>query len=187
MNSLKSKILILGWATILLFPVPAYVVLHFFEQISFVEFIEVEKINVLSIGLGMQFGFVFAIFILLLLQSPFFKSIPNNIESLVKSMNLSIFDAVFLSICAGIGEELLFRIGIQYYLHWAITSVLFVALHGYLNPWNWRFSMYGIALLPFVLVISLAYYTFGIWFCIAAHFMYDFVVFYSIVKNNRND
>ena len=187
MNSLKTRIILLGWATLILFPLPAYFVLSFFEDFSFQEFIELDKFSITSIGLGLEFGFVFAILILTILQSPFFKSIPNNVESLVRGMNLTLTDALFLSLCAGIGEELLFRIGIQYYLHWSITAVIFIALHGYLNPWNWKFSMYGLVLLPFILLLSIAYYYFGIWFCIAAHFIYDYVLFHTIITQHDND
>ncbi len=164
---------------------PAYILLNLISNKNLDEFLELDKINLVSITYGLELGFVAGIIILLILQTPFFKSIPNNIEKTIKAMNLNWKDAVFLSLCAGIGEELLFRGGIQYYLNWPITSVLFVALHGYLNPWNLKFSMYGIVLLPFIFLISTGYYYFGIWFCIAAHFMYDLVIFCSILNSDE--
>jgi membrane protease YdiL (CAAX protease family) len=100
-------------------------------------------------------------------------------------MNLRVRDGIFLSLCAGIGEELLFRSGIQTYLGWQITSVLFVALHGYLNPWNWRFSVYGLLVLPFIILISIGFYEFGLWFAVAAHFSYDAVLFTIMIKEKR--
>jgi membrane protease YdiL (CAAX protease family) len=43
-----------------------------------------------------------------------------------------------------VGEEILFRGAIQPFLGVAVTSVLFVAVHGYLNPKDWRLSVYGV-------------------------------------------
>jgi membrane protease YdiL (CAAX protease family) len=100
-------------------------------------------------------------------------------------MNLNVGDAIFLSFCAGFGEELLFRSGMQYYLGIIVTSLIFVAIHGYLNPKNWRYSLYGLLVLPFILLISLGFETFGLWFAIAAHFSYDAVLFIAML-NTKN-
>jgi uncharacterized protein len=53
-------------------------------------------------------------------------------------------DRLFVSVCAGVGEELFFRGALQWWLGIPITAVLFVAIHGYLDPRNWRISIYGI-------------------------------------------
>ena len=67
-----------------------------------------------------------------------------------------------------------------------MTSILFVALHGYLNPWNWRFSIYGIIVLPFIFLISLGFEMFGLWFAVAAHFAYDAVLFTFIIREQKS-
>ncbi len=53
-------------------------------------------------------------------------------------------DRLFISVCAGVGEELFFRGALQWWLGIPITAVLFVAIHGYLDPRNWRISVYGV-------------------------------------------
>jgi hypothetical protein len=53
-------------------------------------------------------------------------------------------DRLFVSVCAGVGEELFFRGALQWWLGIPITAVLFVAIHGYLDPRNWRISIYGV-------------------------------------------
>ena len=115
--------------------------------------------------------------------APVFEKMPNRVENLVKSMNLNFIDVVFLSVCAGVGEELLFRAGIQPLLGVWVTSVLFVSIHGYLNPFNWRISLYGFLVLPFILLISFGYDTFGQWFSIGAHFSYDLILFLTILSD----
>ena len=114
------------------------------------------------------------------MNAPVFDKLPVRVETMVRNMKLSVWDCVFLSICAGVGEELLFRSGMQFYLGPLITSVIFVAVHGYLNPFNWRMSLYGLIVLPFILMISYGYEEFGLWFSIGAHFSYDLVLFLSM-------
>jgi membrane protease YdiL (CAAX protease family) len=120
------------------------------------------------------------------MQAPFFDKIPTKIDKIIGELNLKIYQGIFLSLCAGVGEELLFRAGVQHYMGWCITAILFVALHGYLNPFNWRFSVYGLIVLPFILLISLAYYQFGLWFCIASHFSYDAVLFTFMINETKS-
>jgi hypothetical protein len=182
---MRRKILMLGWVTLLVFPIPAFIALHFSESMTLEEFLAIKDIHFISIGYGLELGFVYALLAYLLMNAPFFDGIPVKIDQLVQQMQLNWYDGIFLSLCAGIGEELLFRVGIQYYLGWFLTSILFVAMHGYLNPWNWKFLIYGLLLLPFIFLISIGMYTFGIWFSIAAHFMYDAVLFSIILTKTK--
>lgn len=172
----------MGLITLLIFPLPTFFVLKTWEGIDWSTILQFERFGIIEVGFGLQLGFVYAIFALLMLQSEQFKDMPVSMEGIIKSMNLSVFDAVFLSLCAGVGEELLFRSGIQFYLNPIVVSILFIAIHGYLNPFNWRVSLYGLLLLPFILLISYGFYEFGLWFAISAHFMYDLVIFSSIRK-----
>lgn len=179
----KRKIYLMGWVTLLLFPVPAFIVLHFFENKSLSDFLEFHSISFFSVIMGCGVGFIYACIANLILKFPVFKTVPLRIDELVKSMNLTFKDAIFLSLCAGIGEELLFRAGIQFYLGPVITSILFVAMHGYLNPLNWRQSLYGIVVLPLSFILGYGYEWYGLWFAIAVHSTYDFVLFLSMKKD----
>jgi len=136
---------------------------------------------------GTALGIAYAVLSLFFMQAKVFDKMPNRIEHIVKGMNLTILDCFFLSICAGVGEELLFRSGIQFYLGPIITSILFVAIHGYLNPRNWRMSLYGLIVLPFILLIAYAFEEFGLWLCIFAHFSYDLVLFIIISRENKKE
>ena len=132
-----------------------------------------------------MFGFVYAFIALLCMNAPIFDSLENRIEVLLKQLKLNIYKGLFLSVCAGVGEELLFRASVQPYLGIWITSILFVAIHGYLNPWNWKFSLYGLIILPFIVLLSYGYEFFGLWFAIMAHTAYDAVLFTSMVNNKE--
>ena len=181
----RKKVLFLAWITLILFPLPVWAILYYFENFSITQLLQLEKIGIIEIGYGLQFGFIYAFFALILLQSSIFKQLPLNLDKIISSMNISRWDALFISFCAGFGEEILFRLGIQYYLGIIITSILFVAIHGYLNPFNWRYSLYGLIVLPFILLLSWGYEYFGLWFAISAHFSYDVVLFWSHIKPKK--
>ncbi len=179
---MRNQIILFGWITLLLFPLPGFYLQYYFNDVSFVEFLSYQDFKLVPIVYGLQFGVFYAFIAYLFMKAPFFDKVPVKVNKLVQNMKLSVFDGLFLSLCAGIGEEFLFRQGIQSFTGVIITSILFVALHGYLNPFNLRFSVYGLIVLPFILLISYGLDSFGIWFCIAAHFAYDAVLFTFMIK-----
>lgn len=183
----KRSIYFLGLITLFIFPIPSFVGLYFFEDIFPLDVLALNDFRIIPILYGTILGLAYGVLSLLLIQAKVFDKMPNRIEHIVKGMNLTILDCVFLSICAGVGEELLFRSGIQFYLGPIITSILFVAIHGYLNPRNWRMSLYGLIVLPFIFLIAYAFEEFGLWFCIFAHFSYDLVLFIIISRENKKE
>jgi membrane protease YdiL (CAAX protease family) len=181
---MRNKIMLLGLATLVLFPLIGFLLAQISGPISFIDFLTLEAINPIAIGYGIEFGIIYAFLGYLLMNARIFDSVSSRIDKLIGSMKLKIWQGLFLSLCAGVGEELLFRAGVQPFLGVVITSVLFIALHGYLNPFNWRFSLYGIIALPFILILSYGYVYFGLYFAIAAHFSYDAVLFTFIIRQN---
>lgn len=172
----------MGLITLLVFPIPTFLVFYFVEGIYPLEILELDKFSWFEIVIGLELGVAYAFFSLILLQFRVFDQMPNRVEKVVRDMKLTLFDCFFLSICAGFGEELLFRSGFQFYLGPIITSVFFVAIHGYLNPFNWRMSLYGLIVLPLILLISYGFTYYGLWFAISAHFSYDLVLFITISR-----
>lgn len=179
----KLKIHLLGWVTLLLFPLPAYFCVHYFKDVDLQTFLQLENIKLIPIAYGIEFGIIFAFLAILILKSPIFKTIPLPIDGLVKDLKLNYFDAVFLSLCAGIGEELLFRSGMQTFFGVWLTSFIFVAIHGYFSLKKIKMSLYGLVVFPFILLISYGYEHFGLWFSIAAHFSYDLVLFITMINS----
>jgi membrane protease YdiL (CAAX protease family) len=169
--------------TLLGFPIPTFVGLYFLEGLMPIEIFDLDRLSYMPVILGIEIGLIYAVIALLVMQLNIFKELPTRVETLVGQMNLSVIDCIFLSLCAGVGEELLFRSGIQFYLGPWITSVLFVAVHGYLDPRNWRMSLYGFLVLPFILIISFGFEELGLWFCISAHFAYDLLLFLVMRKS----
>jgi membrane protease YdiL (CAAX protease family) len=186
MNKLRKQVLIFGWLTLLIFPIPGFLMRYWLTDTHFLGFFEWQNLTIISVGFGLQLGFVYGILGYFLMQAPIFEKLPTRIERLIGEMKLKWYDGIFLSICAGFGEEFLFRAGLQFLTGPIIGAIIFVALHGYLNPWNWRFSLYGLIVLPFILLIAYGYEMFGIWFCVAAHFAYDAVLFRFMYEEEKN-
>lgn len=106
-------------------------------------------------------------------------------RNMILSLKLNFWDKVFLSFCAGFGEEILFRAGMQHWCGIWITSVIFIAIHGYLNPKKPKLAMYGLFLIPFIVSLGFALIPLGIWFCIAAHMSYDLILFLMIKEEEE--
>lgn len=174
----------LGLITLLVFPLPTFIIFYFVEGVDPIDILELENLSFFNLVIGAELGVAYAFFSLILLQCRVFDEMPNRVEKLVRDMKLTLFDCFFLSVCAGVGEELLFRSGVQFYLGPVITSVVFVAIHGYLNPFNWRMSLYGLIVLPFIFLISYGFEYYGLWFAISAHFAYDLVLFITISRRH---
>jgi len=181
----KLTLYILGLVTLLVFPIPAFLAVYFISDIQFFEFLHFNEIKLIPILYGLEFGVLYAFLAALILKSPIFETIPLKIDRIVQDLNINVGDALFLSFCAGVGEELLFRSGMQTYFGIWFTSIFFVAIHGYFSIKKPKMSLYGLVVLPFILLISWGYEHFGLWFSIAAHFSYDVVLFMSIIHDNK--
>jgi membrane protease YdiL (CAAX protease family) len=180
---IKTRIHFLGLITLLVFPIPAFWALWYFKEINPWEVLDFNNLINPKTLLGLSWGMIYAVFSMSIFQLKIFGNELDRQEKLIQSMNLNLVDKIFLSFCAGFGEEILFRVGVQHWLGIWITSILFIAIHGYLNPKKWRLSLYGILLLPFILSLGSWLSPMGIWFCIAAHFSYDLMLFISIDRD----
>lgn len=159
--------------------------MRYIKGMEWQSFFQLENIKIIPIVYGIEFGIIYAFFCLIMLKAPVFKTIPLPIDKLIKNLDLNYFDAVFLSLCAGIGEELLFRAGMQPFFGVWATSLFFIAIHGYFSVKKIKMSLYGLLVLPFIVLISFGFDHFGLWFCIAAHFSYDLVLFIVMISEEE--
>ena len=96
--------------------------------------------------IGLAYGLIAGFLAWQLIKTHILEGTRKFFSGLVGQLNLRFIDIVFISFCAGAGEEILFRGAIQPYLGIWITAILFVALHGYINPFNCSISIFGILL-----------------------------------------
>lgn len=181
----KQQFILLSWATLLLFSGLGVFLLWFFNDADILSIFEWNHFfNPINL-IGLEFGLLYGFLVIIISQAPLFDDLSNQQSYIIKSMKLNWREMTFASFCAGFGEEILFRAGIQTWLGPIITSILFIAVHGYIHPLSWRKSMLSVLLFPFIILIAYAYYSFGLWFCIAAHFAYDLIMFIATTKEEN--
>lgn len=181
----KKIIYLLGIVTLLGFPILGMLILWFFSSINPIQVLDLCSIFKPSIFLGLFIGVVFAKISLILFNTSFFKEELSGQMKMILDLKLNFWDKIFLSFCAGFGEEILFRSSIQHYLGIWLTTFIFIAIHGYLNPKNWKISLYGLYLFPVILIMGAGFSTLGLWFSIAMHFSYDLILFMSIKEEEE--
>lgn len=96
-----------------------------------------------QIGVGTLVGLASAAVGWFIIRTALLKDVREFYSDMIKPLQLNLMDIIFISFCAGFGEEILFRGAIQPWLGVWLTAIIFVAIHGYLNPKNWKLSVYG--------------------------------------------
>ena len=94
---------------------------------------------------------------------------------------------IYVSVCAGIGEEILFRGALQHWLGILVTAILFVVVHGYLNPRDRRLSLYGVFLVAIMIPFRLAAARWGLIAPMVAHAVIDIVLFSAWAFHTTKD
>ena len=176
----KSKLIFIGLITLIGFPLIGFVVNFFFGANSFVEVMDLENWSYWKSLLGIIHGVVFGIIALKISSSKLIEDATKKYKSMVDDMEINWFYAIFLSVCAGLGEEVFFRGVLQEYTGIWITAIVFVAIHGYLNPKNWKLSIYGVFLVLYSAMLGFFKEEISIWFSIYSHLFFDLVLFISL-------
>ncbi len=130
-----------------------------------------------QLSIGLIYGIACSLIALLIITRSFFKNEYLFFANLIKVADIKLYDIAFFSFCAGVGEEILFRGALQPWLGIWVTAIIFVGLHGYLNPKNWRLSIYGIFMIIVVAGFGYLYERAGLISAIAAHFIIDVILF----------
>ncbi len=142
-----------------------------------------------QVCVGSLYGILIALIGWKIIALPILESTKTFFANLISPLRLSPPEIVFISFCAGVGEEILFRGAIQPFFGILLTAVIFVAIHGYLNPSNWRISIYGVFMTIAIVGIGFMTDYFGLLSSIIAHMMIDIILLYklSFVENLVND
>lgn len=180
-----NKILTIGLGTLLFFGLGGFYLIEEVQGRSFVAVLLKGMAMPVQLGIGVAYGLITALLALWVISRDFFKKEMKFYHSVISQLDLNFASIIFLSLCAGIGEEIFFRAGMQPLLGLWLTSVIFVLLHGYLNPYNWRISIYGIAMVFFIAGIGYLFREVGLISAMAAHTVLDIVLFMKLVDRNQ--
>ena len=164
---------LLGLFTLIGFPAMAWPILELYLETSFLSIFSSRIPRGLEIAFGLGYGLASGIAAWELVKMNFLTETRDFFSGLIGGLRLGWAEIIFISLCAGIGEEVLFRGAVQPVLGIWITSVLFIAMHGYLNPKNWRISVYGLFMCPVIAGLGYLREELGLVAAISAHFMID--------------
>ena len=162
--------------TLIVFGGLGVVIIPYTRDVAFLVYFEgIEKFW-LQILMGIVIGVVTAKAAWQIVELPFLFKTKKFFADLIGPLKLDMPQIIIISICAGVGEELFFRGAIQPMLGVWLTAVLFVLLHGYLNPFNMSLTVYGIYMVLVIGVLGLMTEHFGILTAIIAHTLIDIIL-----------
>ena len=127
-----------------------------------------------------------------IISRPFMKRVRVHYADMIGPLMAHPFDRFFISLCAGVGEEIFFRGALQFWFGIPITAIVFVAVHGYLDPRNWRISIYGTMMTLAMILLGWLADRFGLLAPMIAHFLIDLVLLQklnsdSALRSDRPD
>lgn len=131
----------------------------------------------LQVITGLFFGSLAAIMGLMLINGKYFKNARTYFEDLLEDLNPSLASIVFYAFSASVGEEILFRAGIQGLIGIWPAALLFVILHGYIVPKNIPLLFYNVFLVVVSAGFGYLFKFFGLGSAVVAHFVYDVAMF----------
>jgi len=179
----KQILMQLALATLIVMPMLAVIIDHFSETVD-LQWMLLSGINpLIQILIGLVGGVVIGHLAFFISTRSFMKPVMKKYSQLFGAFELNHSEMIYVSVCAGVGEEILFRGALQPLMGIILTSILFVAIHGYLNPKNWRISIYGFFMT--IAIIGIGYMTIhiGLISAIIAHAMIDY---YLILRMPRD-
>ena len=182
----KKRLQYLSWLTLLGMSALGILLIHYVQHRDVSDTLTIGRKNyyLQSIS-GLFFGSLAALLAVALINGKRFKSVRSFFEELMHDMAPSVTNIVFYSLCASVGEEVLFRAGVQPLIGIWPAAILFVLLHGYINPMNLSLSIYGVFLIIICSGFGYLFKFFGLGSCVVAHFVYD-VAMFSVLKYRKD-
>jgi membrane protease YdiL (CAAX protease family) len=161
-------------------------IVYFLQDKPYDNFFYEGKPVFIQVMMGIFYGSLTALLAILLVNNKSFIGIKDFFAMLIADINPTLGHIIFYSFCAGVGEEILFRAGLQPLIGIWPAAFIFVLLHGYLNPSNFSMSVYGFFLVVISAGFGYLFKIFGIYSAITAHFVYDVAMFCVLKYSTRN-
>ena len=169
----KNILLRLALATLIGMPLVAIIIDRFSDTVNLQLAITGDSNYGGQLLWGLAAGIGIAIGAHIIIASPLLNKVNMTYARMLGRFRLSLSEVLLISMCAGVGEEMLFRGAVQPLLGIPITSLLFVAIHGYLNPRDWRLSIYGLFMTAGIAWLGYLSESFGLLSAIVGHTIID--------------
>lgn len=163
------------------------------QKIPLQSFIHSGKPLAVQLFYGLTYGLGIGLLAIVIIKEDVFDDTSTAFSEMIAELNPNIFEITFYSFCAGVGEEMLFRGGLQPFAGIWVTSVIFIALHGYLNITDPMMLIYGMFMVAVSAGMGYMLVFHGIYASMSAHFVYDVLMFMYLkstvakAKENADD
>ncbi|MDZ7757073.1 MAG: CPBP family intramembrane glutamic endopeptidase [Rhodohalobacter sp.] len=154
------------------------ILIYIFHEDGFREIFEHGYSITVQIAIGISAGIAAALVVMYLSsRSPIADVLDDfALFRVIANTKFSPFDRVQISLFAGAGEEILFRGAIQPILGIWITSIIFIAIHGYFKFKSAGHILFGLMLFSLSMMLGFLYEFSGLISAMAAHAIYDLVM-----------
>jgi hypothetical protein len=175
-------VLVLGLGTLLVFGAGGVALITLVQGRDLFAVLSGTTTTLVQVGAGLAAGAMIGAGALALIRRPSMRALDERFAQRIGPRVLRVTDRVFLSICAGVGEELFFRGALQFWLGVPLTALLFVAIHGYLDPRDRRMLVYGAYMTAAMMGLGLMVDRFGLIAPMLAHTVIDVLLFRQLVR-----
>lgn len=170
-----SSLWVMGIGTLIIFPLLAWPLMYW-QDIKWSDLFIVEERVLYSIPNFLSAGILFGLAMIWLTELDYFEKALERYKNLLAGFKITRFQVIFLSICAGVGEEIFFRGAVQPLIGILATAVIFVAIHGYYSYKEFKVNIFAIFLTLFIIFLGWAAEEYSLYHAIAGHFAYDLVL-----------
>ena len=182
MNLSKEMFMRMGIATLLI-PLVITFILYQFNFTSFLVPVLVGKFNIaIQVLIGIAGGGCMILLAFFMSKWDYLNEVQSKFTIQLGGYQLTLQEIVFLSFCAGFGEEILFRGMLQPWLGIFFTAFLFIALHGYISVKSSAHLIFGLALWSMGIGLGLLGAYSGLISAAIAHMIYDIYAFLNIQR-----
>lgn len=180
MRASRELFMRMGLLTLLV-PLVIVAILYYFNATTFMIPVVIGKVNVwIQLGAGVAGGFLLSGITWLMGKWKYLNDVNFDFTLRLGIFNFSLQEILFLSFCAGVGEEIVFRGMIQPWLGILTTSFMFIALHGYMSYSSWPKVIFGLILFSVGTILGILGEYIGLLAAIVAHIIYDIIAFQRI-------
>lgn len=173
----KKRLFYLSWLTLFGMSAMGVLLIIYVQKKDVSETLLGNKSPYLQTAAGIFFGSLSSLLAIALVNGRRFRAVRTFFEEMIHEIDPPFLHIVFYSVCAGIGEEILFRAGIQPLVGIWPTAFIFVLLHGYIHPYNLNLSIYGLFLVVISAGFGYLFKYFGLTAAVLSHIIYDITMF----------
>lgn len=188
-NLTTRKLLILSLVSANVYLFISLIIIHFLHDGGLIDLFNSEINLWMQAGYGLGAGVLASLVVYVVIKLPPVADILSDFfifEALSKS-NFSFFDNAQVSVFAGAGEELLFRGAIQPLLGNALTSIIFIGIHGYFKFKSVGHIIFGVVMFGLSYLLGFLAESVSLISAIIAHTIYDLIMLQVLQHQHTNN